>query len=294
MSETGRLRTQIEKLRAELGLGTLGRPELTRNELEHVLDVLEKQVEIYQYWQRRIETPDGRDEALFCLQYFTSIPLPVWAARRDSLICHWNEYAQRTYGHSAGHAMGKSYLSLFISEQDKAQSQQDLLDIIDGVEGREHFNMADDFDKDKRLVHVLTCCFPVFDLRSSEVVQAEISFDTSRMEDYRTELDELRESYKLRMRHEKDYLINTVNSYCGALSVDYEKKIARAQEFVHDPNSRANERTTHSANIKEHRRKKVELDRWQAEMIRKIPLCTTERSLHEIRVEIDKWKETNV
>lgn len=108
-------------------------------------------------------------------------PLSIWAslgADDDYRIVSWNSGAERIYGHSASEAIGKNYLDLFISEEEREQSAADCDEIID--EGRVFENfLATDTASDGSVRVMLTNCFRVRDPRRQKYLQVEVALDVS-------------------------------------------------------------------------------------------------------------------
>lgn len=302
MSDLSEIINEINYLRAKLGLpnrskGAADSKSLCRKEC----DVYQKLVDVRNYWKELIETPEGKKEALFALQFFTLIPLPLWTADCTGKIRHWNEWAEKAYSLKSEDVIGEDFIPLFVNEAEKAQARQDLADIINGKEGLVHFNMADDIDSRGNIVRVLTCCFAVYDERLSEVTQAEISFDINQLAQHQAELDKIQARHRERehrrahfLEKERDYLLKTLQSYHGKYLESIGEKIGMCSDMIDNPNTPSATRALQETQLNEHTEKKDEFNKWYLQVKQKIEDCETNEEMHSIRSSIDQKKEYNV
>jgi len=289
--EIDRLRQENASMRKELSLPerSSGRPE-TLERLERENEMLKKQKSIFAECSALLDTEEGRREALFCLQFFRSIPLPLWTSTLDANISYWNEFAERTYQHSAKKALGKNFINLFVSEAEKEQAAEDLTSIIFGEEGAEHFNLCKDKDKLNRQVYLVTCCFPVFDPRHGEVVQAEISFDLRQLATLEAELSDMyvrfrkkeEEQRTLKLQREAvviknlvEELFNELRQYCSRERSKIQKRIEKNRELMEDKKSSEIEKRTHKMQMEEGQKVLELLDRWELATQQEIAVCST-------------------
>lgn len=108
-------------------------------------------------------------------------PLSIWAslgADDGYKIVAWNGGAEAIYGHSREEAIGKNYLDLFISDEEREQSAADCDEIIG--EGRVFENfLATDEASDGSVRVMLTNCFRVMDPITGKYIQVEVALDVS-------------------------------------------------------------------------------------------------------------------
>lgn len=202
------LRTENVTLRTRLGLTNNTPPQgLSEEWLEKENRMLKHQERVLEENQKLIDAPERRNELLFILQFFRTIPMPMWTCDLNAKIASWNSIAASTYGYSARQALGKSYIDLFVSPAEREQAAIDLKNIVWGQEGDRHFNLCRDKDEHGESIYLATCCFPVLDPRTSALMQAEVSIDLRNLTELQRELEEMyfkhRQKEELRMETEK-------------------------------------------------------------------------------------------
>lgn len=289
------LNEENKSLRSRLGLKDRSDDAKDTLEwLEKENEMLRVQSEVAERCSKLFETEDGRKQALFALQYFYSIPLPLWVSDSNANIKFWNRYAERTYHHSEDKAIGKNFIDLFVSKPEKQQASDDLLAIIHGQEGLEHFNLCKDLNKENKQVYLVTCCFPVFDPRAQEIVQAEISFDLQRLPELIDELDEMYQKYKkneeeaAKLRAEKEraiiaketqQLLDELRSVFARASETLEAKIRTSRALI-DGKSMPAERRVEERKLDAHLKAVAALGKWEKEV--KVMINTAPGTLSEL------------
>lgn len=297
---------QNSELRRRLSLGERDpRAQETIDWLEKENEILERQLAIHEKWKAKLETADGRMEALFALQFFSSIPLPLWTSDLQEKITSWNDFASETYKHTSEKALGKNFINLFVRPPEQDQAREDLFAIVHGQEGHVHLNLCTDEDRHKRKLYLVTCCFPVFDPRNSAVAQAEVSFDLSRLQDLQVELEEMQANYRIKQeaadktRAERTQrmvseltasLMSEVRDQCAQERLTIKAAMEVNQSFL-KANSKAQpeEQRLHTSALESHKQRLEEIARWEHAMIERIEDAPeTVKDLQAIRVVIRK------
>jgi PAS domain S-box-containing protein len=111
----------------------------------------------------------------------------------DFAIRLWSAGAERVYGHRAEDALGKNYLTLFVSDDEREQSRIDCESIIRDGKVFRNF-MAEDVDADGQTHVMLTNCFRIWDAELEEFLQAEISLDITGLDEDSEMLRRIREA----------------------------------------------------------------------------------------------------
>ena len=289
--ELEQLRLENVKLREDLGISyqSSKRTE-TFERLEKENEMLKNQHRILQYCRHLLETDDGMKECLFALQFFHSIPRPLWTSTVEAKISYWNDYAEKTYNYPRKKAIGRDFIDLFVSEPEREQAAEDLISIIFGEKGDEYYNMCKDKDKNGRPVILVTCCFPVLDVRKGEIAQAELSFDLRQLPELESDLnsmyerhrkneEEARELKKQRevavIRSLIEELFIELRQYCSRERALIEKRIETNRGMVDGRQSTAAEKETHRLHLDAHQKALVSLERWELGIQRDIALCNT-------------------
>jgi hypothetical protein len=268
------LQTENAALRAALGI-TTSKPAhaMTAKWLELENDMLAHQKALKLQCEELLRTEEGRQKALFLLQYFHSVPLPMWAAAPDATIVHWGDRAAATYQHTETRALGKDFIDLIVVDPEKKQAREDLACIVFGQEGLEHFNLCKDKDRTGKQVFLVTCCFPVYDPRSKQIVQAEVSFDLGRLDSLKEELDEMYDDHKNEREKaratERALLGATVSLAVGELKVildarrnELKAKMTKNQNIIDDPKSSEHEKAEHKTARDGHQKSIATLEAW--------------------------------
>lgn len=274
-----------------------GRPE-TLEWLEKENEILERQIATYERNRALLATEEGRLEALYKLQFLDSVPLPTWSANIQGKIVHWSSPAEKTYGYTADRAMNRNFIDLFVIDPEKKQAQDDLVCIIFGQEGPEHFNLCKDKDKNGRQIYLVTCCFPVLDPRNSEIVQAEISFDLSRLDALKEELEEMHRKHRaeeegaraIRLARERAVietltreLFSDVKQHYDTRRAEIERRINIAKEKLADDTVTKNQKKFFENELSENLKDLANLDRWEADVKAEIARADTKENLENLR-----------
>lgn len=136
------------------------------------------------------------DEVSLLAEIVTRSPFCVWASRGEAggfAIRLWSPGAERVYGHSAESALGKDYLTLFVSDDERDQSRTDCESIIRDGKVFRNF-LAEDVDADGNTHVMLTNCFRIWDAKLEEYLQAEISLDVTGLDEDSEMLRRIREA----------------------------------------------------------------------------------------------------
>jgi PAS domain-containing protein len=309
--EIGRLTLENDTLRGALGIhGTNSTPSpVTIEWLERQNEVLKWQLAQHQRNLALLETDEGRREVLFRLQFLDSIPLPTWAADASAKIVFWAGSAEQTYGHVKGRALQKDFIDLFVTEPEKKQARKDLFSIVSGQEGLEHFNLCKDKDKNGKQVYLVTCCFPVFDPRTNEIVQAEVSFDLSRLEALEEELEEMHQRYRaeeegaraMRLAKERTIVETLTRELFSELKQNYdhrrqiiERRIRINKEKGADGKETKTVKELHQKELEKNVIELQELDQWEADTKAEIARADTSENLQSTRDKLREWSRKNV
>lgn len=278
--ELQHLRAQNRKLREELNMRELDPHEdLTEEWLEKENSMLRNQISILNENRALIDSPNARDELLFLLQFLKAIPLPLWTSDIKAKITYWNLIAARTYGYSARKAMGKNFMELFVSVEEREQAEVDLANIIGGQEGEEHFNLCKDKDHANRSVYLATCCFPVFDPRTGSIAEAEVSIDLRNLGDMEAELDEMYKKYQqkeeIRVATEKtvrtklvDQIFVELKSATELRKTAVERKINKNREIIAEPGTKGAQLQSQQRALNENLKLLQDIETAYAEFVR--------------------------
>lgn len=297
-----KLRERNAALRAELKLGDRRPPAGdTIGWLEKENKMLEHQIRWLKHSRELLKTEEGQQEALYLLQLLRAIPLPVWSADLDAKIVHWGSAAEKTYGHSGEVALERNFIDLFVNDPEKKQAEDDLVCIIFGQEGLAHFNLCRDKNADNDEVYLVTCCFPVFDARANRVVQAEISFDLSKLGPLEKELEELHRRHRaeaedaraIRTAKERaviEALIRDLFAEVKKYHDEQHEKLARSiatnREKLADETATRGVKDFHQGQLRKNEALLEELEKWERDMQTEIALADTNKALEIVRVTI--------
>jgi PAS domain S-box-containing protein len=269
--------------------------------LEKENETLKYQLDIYNRNVKLFASDAGRQEILYKLQYLESIPLPTWSANIKGQIVHWGGAASKTYGYTSDRALGRNFVELFVIEPEKKQANEDLVSIIFGQEGLEHFNLCKDKDKSGRQVYLVTCCFPVFDPMINDIVQAEVSFDLARLEALEEELEDMHRRYRaeeegarsLRLAKERAVIESVTRELFLEVKHHYdhkrdviEKRIQVNRERIADEKSSRGIADFHRQELEANLAQGEELENWEADMKTKIARADTIEGLEAARLVI--------
>ena len=97
-------------------------------------------------------------EDKFKLEIMNHAPFSAWACDRNFDIVFWSAGTAKLYGYTGKDAIGKKYLDLFVSEEERERSASDCLSVIDnGIELRNFLAYDQLSNGTKRAL--LTNCF---------------------------------------------------------------------------------------------------------------------------------------
>ena len=108
-------------------------------------------------------------------------PFSLWACDRNFIIKLWSEGASKTYGIGSEDAIGKTYLDLFVSPEERYQSASDCLAIIDNDRVQRNF-LAYDRAYGGIGKALLTNCFRIWDEQEQDYLQAEVALEVPELE----------------------------------------------------------------------------------------------------------------
>jgi len=147
----------------------------TKKELLNEIRKLKKTVN--EFKKKRAIT---REEQLK-LAVIGKAPFTLWACNRKYEIVLWTGNCESIYKYRKEDAIGKNYLTLFVDELEKYQSEVDCNRIIDENYVQKNF-LAWDISKDGNKRTMLTNCFRIWDEDNQEYLQAEIALEISDLE----------------------------------------------------------------------------------------------------------------
>lgn len=220
-------------------------------------------------------------------------PFTIWASDRNCIIKLWEGKCEALYGYSKKQAIGKDYVDLFVSENEKVAARKDQLSIID--DNAVFHNIANDEGKHGNTLRLITNCFRIKDPITNEYWNAEMGL----IIDY---LDE----EKKRLEHiiTESQLIKS----CISQFIDMTRQ-CREQFFNRKKSLGVAIRTTEKAAISMHRRndfkKKIEpiqdnlkqiensLENLIKEYCSKMKMCDAHEKCENIRREFsEKYNNT--
>jgi PAS domain S-box-containing protein len=94
----------------------------SKSELINELNILRQQLK-----KRDILSKEDR----FKLAIIDRAPFSTWACNRNFSIVFWSAGTAKVYGRTEEEAIGKNYLDLFVSEEERERSAKDCIDVID-------------------------------------------------------------------------------------------------------------------------------------------------------------------
>jgi PAS domain S-box-containing protein len=141
------------------------------------------------------------------IELFQNAHVPMWATDEHHRIVLWNRGAEDVYGWDADDVLGKSYLELFVSADEREDSERDAVDILQNNKRFKNY-LASDTGHDGNRKDVLTNCFRIRDPESREAFQAEISVHIPEFDlrDAEREHGRLVEAVRARRREEQALL----------------------------------------------------------------------------------------
>lgn len=149
---------RIEKI----GIGNDAREaDEKSNEVEQVLNDLNKQELIDYIMYLRSSRAFFREDRLK-LQILDNVDFTIWACDRDLKIRLWEGSCEKVYSIKKEDAIGENYLELFVSSEERHQSKEDTLEIID-TSLPQPFRLCDDTDGRGFPIQVITQCCRIED-----------------------------------------------------------------------------------------------------------------------------------
>ncbi len=147
----------------------------TKKELLNEIKKLKKMVN--EFNKKRLIT---REDQLK-LAVIDKAPFTLWACNRDFEIVLWTGICESIYQFKKEDAIGKNYLTLFVDEPERYQSEMDCINMIDEDYIQKNF-LAWDISKNGKRRTMLTNCFRIWDEDNQEYLQAEIALEISDLE----------------------------------------------------------------------------------------------------------------
>jgi PAS domain S-box-containing protein len=155
-------------------------------------ELLQEVTELRQKLKALLESDGLERDDLLCLAVLQRAPLAMWAADRHCRIQLWTEGAARLYGYTAEEAIGADFVDLFVDEPEQEAARKDCVRVIDSDAVFKNF-LAGDKTANGQQRLMLTNSFRVYDLTTSEMLQAEVAVDISDLETSRTNFQRLLE-----------------------------------------------------------------------------------------------------
>jgi PAS domain S-box-containing protein len=158
----------------------------TKSQLSDELAALQKRVSELE--QRRAALREDRLK----LAIIDRAPFTVWAVTRERRIVLWSTAAERMYGFTKEEALGRSWLELFVSEEEREQASIDCRRIIDEDYVQRNFLAYDRAENGTGLA-LLTNCFRIWDEEGQQYLQAEVALEIPELKPIIEEHRSLRE-----------------------------------------------------------------------------------------------------
>lgn len=140
-------------------------------------------------------------------------PFTIWANDRDCKIRFWSGRCEKVYGYNEAYVIGKDFVDLFVSKDEKLKARIDCRDIIDN--GTPFNNIANDETFDKIPVTLQTNCFKIKDVDSGVFLSAEIGVVTNSIET---------ETRKTEIAKEQSQKVENILNTISELRVEINKK----------------------------------------------------------------------
>lgn len=116
-------------------------------------------------------------------------PFTIWASDRECRITFWDGQCEHHYGYTKEQALGRDYVDLFVDEDEKAAARDDQLKIID--HGEVFHNIANDHGRDGNILHLITNCRRIRDIKTGEFWNAEMGLIIDYIEDEKERLNQV-------------------------------------------------------------------------------------------------------
>lgn len=123
------------------------------------------------------------------LEILDQSPFTIWASDRDCKITFWDGQCEHLYGYTREQAIGRDYVDLFADVDEQAAARDDQLKIID--HGEVFHNIANDHGRDGNLLHLITNCRRIHDIRTGECWNAEMGLIIDYFEDEKERLNQV-------------------------------------------------------------------------------------------------------
>lgn len=123
------------------------------------------------------------------LEILDQSPFTIWASNRDCKIMFWDGQCEHHYGYTREQAIGRDYVDLFVDEDEKAAARDDQLKIID--HGEVFHNIANDHGRDGNILHLITNCRRIRDIKTGEFWNAEMGLIIDYIEDEKERLNQV-------------------------------------------------------------------------------------------------------
>ena len=149
---------------------------MSREELIKVLESLE---------QQRAFTYEDQMK----LKILDQSPFTIWASDRDCKITFWDGQCEHHYGYTKEEAIGYDYVNLFVDEDEKDAAREDQIKIIDY--GEVFHNIANDHGKDGNILHLITNCRRIRDIKTGDYWNAEMGLIIDYIEDEKERLNQV-------------------------------------------------------------------------------------------------------
>jgi PAS domain S-box-containing protein len=104
-------------------------------------------------------------------------PVSIWACDRNWKIVYWNPGAERMYKSRREDVIGKSFLDLFVTDEEREQAMIDIERVFNGE--TIHNYIVEDVLPDGTRITIQNTSYPIFDESGSVYLHAEIAFDIS-------------------------------------------------------------------------------------------------------------------
>ena len=150
--------------------------KLSRDELISLLQELEN---------KRAFTYEDRMK----LEILDQSPFTIWASDRDCKITFWDGQCEHLYGYTREQAIGQDFVDWFVDVDEQGAARGDQLKIIDN--GEVFHNIANDHGRDGNILHLITNCWRMRDIKSGELWNVEMGLIIDYFEDEKERLNQV-------------------------------------------------------------------------------------------------------
>lgn len=123
------------------------------------------------------------------LEILDQSPFTIWASDRNCKITFWDGQCEHHYGYNKEQAVGRDFVDLFVDEDEKDAARDDQIKIID--HGEVFHNIANDHGRDGNVLHLITNCRRIKDIKSGEYWNAEMGLIIDYIEDEKERLNQV-------------------------------------------------------------------------------------------------------